>query len=311
MQVSGVRSSWETLATNSLRTRSSRRSSVTSWSTSRTPGAPGPSPSGRAARRDDAVHGGPQLELVPRAGDPAARTSLHQIEEPLLPDHLEEGAALGAPVLHAEHRTGRRVEQEDAASVVQRDHALDHAVEDRAHLGLLVGQALDLLAERHGRPVERDPERRDLVVARDRHRLREVALGHAPGRVPPSPGRAASRAGSRRARSPPPPRTPGAPRPRRWRGPAPGRRRRPGSARPAGAPRAGGRRARAAPPRRGGRGRPSRSGARRCRLPPARAWRTSGRSAWFSISRTDSRSDSARTVPSAPITVTRPPRIRA
>src|SRR2546429_677432 len=38
MAVSGVRSSWETLATNSARTRSSRRSSVTSCSTRTTPG---------------------------------------------------------------------------------------------------------------------------------------------------------------------------------------------------------------------------------------------------------------------------------
>ena len=33
------------------------------------------------------------------------------------------------------------------------------------------------------RPVERDPERGDLVRSRDGHRLREVALGHAPGGV--------------------------------------------------------------------------------------------------------------------------------
>jgi hypothetical protein len=43
--------------------------------------------------------------------------------------------------------------------------------------------SLDLLAQRDGGSVERDPERSDLVVAGDGHRLPEVPLRHAPGRV--------------------------------------------------------------------------------------------------------------------------------
>ncbi|CAM4441859.1 hypothetical protein COEX109129_26495 [Corallococcus exiguus] len=46
----GVRSSWETLATKSLRTFSSRRRSVTSWKTAELPGKSRPTGVTRTAR---------------------------------------------------------------------------------------------------------------------------------------------------------------------------------------------------------------------------------------------------------------------
>ena len=90
---------------------------------------------------------------------------------------------LGSPALDPEHRPRRRIEEEEPAPVVQRHDPFGHPVEDRADLGLLVAETLDLLAKREGRPVERDPERGDLVRSGDGHRLREVALGHPAGRA--------------------------------------------------------------------------------------------------------------------------------
>ena len=238
MQVSGVRSSWETLATNSLRTRSSRRSSVTSWSTRRTPAAPGPRPSGAPRAATTRFDGRTQLELVAgrrarlpgprppgRAAPSGGSTSRNERPSPgSLTPNIERAPGLS-------RRTRPRSSSATTPSIMPSRMV--------AHLRLLVGQALDLLAERHGHPVERHAQRRDLVVARHRNRLREVALGHAPGgglhlahgpRHPPAheePDHHGHRDGQER------------PGHDRRRGPAPARRRRPGSGARAGAPRAG------------------------------------------------------------------------
>ena len=188
MHVSGVLSSWETLATNSLRTRSSRRSSVTSWSTRSTPAGAGPRPRGAPRAATTRLTGGPSSSSC-RAGAPETRTSSTRSSSSFcrMTSRKERPSAIPFPTPNIASR--RRIEQQETPPVVQRHHSLGHAVEDRAHLRLLVAEALDLLAEGHRRPVEGDAESGDLVRARDRHRLREVALGHAPGGVLHSPER--------------------------------------------------------------------------------------------------------------------------
>ena len=157
MAVSGVRSSWDTLATNSVRTCSSRRSSVTSWSTMTTPRSS--PPRAQRQRRGPRARARPAPRGAPRAGArgraPPPRLVPEHLVQLGVPDHLEERLALAAHRAEAEDGARPLVHQQDVLVAVDRDDALDHPVEDRGDLGLLLLEVLDLLAQPRGQDVER------------------------------------------------------------------------------------------------------------------------------------------------------------
>src|SRR5712692_9822046 len=177
MAVSGVRSSCETLATNSVRTCSSRRSSVTSCRTMTTPTSSTARRSGTAftcTRRS--------TELAMRDAALARRPALAKhLVQLRVADDLEEGFSLAARRVEAEHGPRPLVHQEDDVAAVDGNDAFDHAVEDRGGLRLLVPEIVDLLPEPRRQAVERPPERPDLVGGADRSADREVALTHLAG----------------------------------------------------------------------------------------------------------------------------------
>src|ERR1700730_15101224 len=114
MAVRGVRSSWETLATNSVRTCSSRRSSVISWRMMTTPG------SSPGKRRGTAC---------------TFRT------------RSEGSGSLISRLTTSPSATAPLVQQDDVVVAVGGDPPLDHGVEDGGGLGLLTLEIVDLLAE--------------------------------------------------------------------------------------------------------------------------------------------------------------------
>src|SRR4030095_773062 len=74
-------------------------------------------------------------------------------------DHLEEGLALASRRVETEHRARALVHEQDDVAAVDRDDALDHAVEDRGGLCLLVPEIVDVLAQPRRQAVERTTER--------------------------------------------------------------------------------------------------------------------------------------------------------
>src|SRR5439155_968531 len=76
----------------------------------------------------------------------------------------------------AEHRARPLVDQEDRVVTVHREHALDHLVEDRGGLRLLLLEVLDLLAQPRRHRVERPAQRPDLVGGAHGRARGEVAL---------------------------------------------------------------------------------------------------------------------------------------
>ena len=128
MTDSGVFSSCETLATNSWRSRSRRRSSLVSCSTSTAPRAG--TPGSRAAWTVRLRSAGPfqrQLLLARLGVDQGAADDVLQGR---CADHFPELAADGRLDLEIQQLGGALVGEQDALLGVEGDHALDHAAED-------------------------------------------------------------------------------------------------------------------------------------------------------------------------------------
>src|SRR5205814_1649263 len=81
-------------------------------------------------------------------------------------DDLEEGFALAARRVEPEHGSRPLVQEKNDVAPVDGDDALDHPVEDRGRLRLLVAEIVDLLAQPGREPVKRPAER----VRRSRRR---------------------------------------------------------------------------------------------------------------------------------------------
>ncbi|OGL21433.1 MAG: hypothetical protein A3G44_11665 [Candidatus Rokubacteria bacterium RIFCSPLOWO2_12_FULL_73_47] len=121
-------------------------------------------------------------ELVARdAGRPRRADGPEEVVQGRVADDLEERSALEARRVEAEHGARPLVHQEDRVAPVHREHALDHAVEDRGRLGLLLLEVADLLAEPPHHRVERPAQRADLVGRAHRRARGEVARAHAAG----------------------------------------------------------------------------------------------------------------------------------
>src|SRR3989338_540150 len=152
-------------------------------------------------------------ELVARdAGRPRRADGPEEVVQGRVADDLEERSALEARRVEAEHGARPLVHQEDRAAPVHSEHALDHAVEDRGRLGLLLLEVADLLAEPPHHRVERPAQRADLVGRAHRRARGEVARAHAAGgsRSPlpslagcPPPAAAVTRGGGRASRRTP------------------------------------------------------------------------------------------------------------
>src|SRR5206468_4247453 len=182
MAVSGVRSSWLTLATNSVRTRSRRRSAVTSWSTMTAPASPAPSGSGTALISSMRATGWPSRSSRRNGAScpPGARRA-EQLVQLRAADHLRQRLALAAARPHPEHRPRALVHEHDALVPVHRDHALHHAVQDRRGLGARLLRVVDLLAQPRHHDVERAAQRAQLVHRTDGGPRAGLALAHTPG----------------------------------------------------------------------------------------------------------------------------------
>src|SRR5439155_16427386 len=105
-------------------------------------------------------------------------TLAKQLVELRVADDLQEGLPLAARRVQAEPGTRPLVQEKDHVAAIDGDDALDHAVENRGRLRLLVPEIVDLLPKPRRQPVERASERADLVGRADRGPDREVALAH-------------------------------------------------------------------------------------------------------------------------------------
>ena len=184
IEVTGVLSSCETLATKSRRTASSRLRRVTSLSTTTAPtdsvavaGA-----QQRAVGLQVAVLGADaHARCRASTGSCPDRVCGHDALQVGVADDLLHGAALGRLRLDAEQARGGGVDGDDALVGVHGEHALDHAREHRLALVALAGERADLLVELVGHVVEALGHGRELLGARHGELVREVAAGQALG----------------------------------------------------------------------------------------------------------------------------------
>ena len=181
MTDNGVLSSCETLATNSWRSRSRRRSSRgvvqhQDRAARRLTGQAG-GVDGQAARREPV-----QLISSLRRLRVAQRV-LNHVEQRPLAHHLPQTAADGVARGQFKQLDGAVVGEQDALVGVQRDDALDHAAEDGAQLLAVFLQPAMRSPSRSLMRLKVWPRTLDLVRHRRARRGRSLALADALDRL--------------------------------------------------------------------------------------------------------------------------------
>ena len=113
---------------------------------------------------DGALEGPGHAQLASDDGALAAQPApADQLVQADVADDLEQRRALGPRGLEAEHRPGALVHQYDVAAAIDGQHALDHAVEDRADLGPLVLEIGEPVPQPLGQRVDGAGQHADLV----------------------------------------------------------------------------------------------------------------------------------------------------
>ena len=136
--VSGVRSSWETFATKSRRTVSSRRSSVTSWKTAT---RAEPLPARRKAHRMHHERARSPTRCISRTtGSGVRAASVRAVVDRHAPDHLEEPHALRLGPRRRTARAGAGSQAITRPPAIEHEHPLDHAREHGPEPLLLGGR---------------------------------------------------------------------------------------------------------------------------------------------------------------------------
>jgi hypothetical protein len=126
-----------------------------------------------------ALGGAGQPELPARHPTHPGRPALAQERVEIgVADHLQERLALAPGGPETEQGAGPLVHENDMVAPVDGDHAFHHAVQDGAHLGLLLLESLQPLPEAQGHGIEGAPQRADLVGRAHRRPDGEVALAH-------------------------------------------------------------------------------------------------------------------------------------
>ena len=125
-----------------------------------------------------ARHRREQPHLAMRHGPRAAHAApADERVEIAVANDFHEGLALAAR-RHTEDRARSLVHREDAVVAVDRDHPLDHRVQDGRRLGALLLEVRDLVDEARRHRVERASQGADLVGGAHGHALIELALRH-------------------------------------------------------------------------------------------------------------------------------------